>query len=80
MNIMLLASVHAYGLLTTSPSELTLQGPNSWKAPIMLELPGPPLILEGFSMSQRAQKRLARYQDVKGAFVGSPFLVSKNQN
>ena len=23
---------------------------------------------------------MARYQDVKGAFVGSPFLVSKNQN
>lgn len=46
----------------------------------MLELPGPPLILQDFSILVRFGHPLAHYQDVKGAFVGSPFLVSKNQN
>ncbi len=46
----------------------------------MLELPGPPLILQDLSMCERVERWLAHYQDVKGAFVGSPFLISKNQN
>lgn len=46
----------------------------------MLELPGPPLILQVFSMRMKVEHELAPDQDVKGAFVGLPFLVSKNQN
>ena len=47
----------------------------------MLLLPGPPLILEVcFSMRVNVDYQLSHYHDVKGAFVGSPFLASKNQN
>ena len=46
----------------------------------MLELPGPPLILQYISVYVRIELQVIHYQDVKGAFVGSPFLVSKNQN